>query len=61
MTVLSESPAGQAQQRAAEHTYRPLLDILTGGRTLPDGYDEWGMRTVHVDFTSSNGFRWVSA
>jgi hypothetical protein len=38
--------------------YRPLLDILTEGRTLPDGYDAWGMRTVWPDFTSSNGYRW---
>jgi hypothetical protein len=41
-----------------EKTYRPLLDILTEGRTLPDGYDAWGMRTVWPDFTSSRGFRW---
>jgi hypothetical protein len=38
--------------------YRPLLDILTEGRTLPDGYDGWGMRTVWPDFRSSHGFRW---
>ena len=40
------------------HKYRPLLDILTEGRTLPDGCDIWGMRSVHPDFTSSRGFRW---
>ena len=39
-------------------TYRPLLDILTEGRTLPDGCDTWGMRSVYPDFTSSRGFRW---
>ena len=39
-------------------TYRPLLDILTEGRTLPDGCDFWGMRSVRPDFTSSRGFRW---
>ena len=39
-------------------TYRPLLDILTEGRTLPDGCDIWGMRSVRPDFTSSHGFRW---
>ncbi len=39
-------------------TYRPLLDILTEGRTLPDGCDTWGMRSVRPDFTSSRGFRW---
>jgi hypothetical protein len=38
--------------------HRPLLGILTKGRTLPDGYDAWGMRTVWPDFTSSNGYRW---
>ena len=39
-------------------TYRPLLDILTEGRTLPEGCDTWGMRSVRPDFTSSHGFRW---
>ena len=39
-------------------TYRPLLDILTEGRTLPEGCDTWGMRSVRPDFTSSRGFRW---
>ena len=37
---------------------RPLLDILTEGRTLPDGYDTWAMRSVRPDLTSSRGFRW---
>jgi len=39
-------------------THRQLLDILTEGRTLPDGYDSWAMRTVHPDFSSSRGYRW---
>ena len=39
-------------------TYRPLLNILTQGRTLPAGYDAWSMRSVHPDFTSSHGYRW---
>ena len=39
-------------------TYRPLLDILTEGLTLPEGCDRWGMRSVRPDFTSSRDFRW---
>ena len=43
---------------AAVTTRRPLLDILTDGRTLPDGYDAWAFRSVWPDFTSSHGYRW---
>ena len=42
----------------AKKTHRPLLEILTDGRQLPDGYDAWGVRSVHPDFTSSHGYRW---
>ena len=37
---------------------RPLLSILTDGRELPEGTDQWAMRSVHLDLTSSRGFRW---
>jgi len=53
---MSDQPAIDARQIASRG--RPLLDILTERRTLPDGYDAWGMRAVHPDFRSSYGFRW---
>lgn len=39
---------------------RPLLPILVDfvGLPLPDGCDQWGMRSVHPDLRSSRGFRW---
>ena len=39
-------------------THRPVLPILVGDRTLPDGCDTWGIRSVHADLRSSHGFRW---
>jgi len=36
----------------------PLLDVLTGQRTRPDGYDHWGFRAVWPDLQSSRNFRW---
>ena len=39
-------------------TYRPALPIFVGDRTLPEGCDEWGIRSVHADLRSSRGFRW---
>ena len=53
---MSDQPAIDPRQIASRG--RPLLDILTEHRTLPDGYDAWGMRAVHPDFRSSYGFRW---
>ena len=53
---MSDQPAIDPRQIASRG--RPLLDILTERRTLPDGYDAWGMRAVHPDFRSSYGFRW---
>ena len=41
-----------------EATYLPVLPILVGDRTLPDGCDTWGIRSVHADLRSSRGFRW---
>ncbi len=35
-----------------------LLDLITRDRTLPDGYDQWGIRTVRPDLRSSRGYRW---
>jgi len=37
---------------------RLFLDILTAGRTLPDGYDSWGFKSVRPDFTTYQGYRW---
>jgi hypothetical protein len=41
-----------------EPTHRPFLDILTENRTLPDGYDSWGFKSVRADFTTYGGYRW---
>jgi Pentapeptide repeats (8 copies) len=41
-----------------ETTHRPFLDILTENRTLPDGYDSWGFKSVRADFTTYGGYRW---
>ena len=35
-----------------------LLTVLTDDRTLPEGCDTWGIRSVHPDLMSSRGFRW---
>ena len=35
-----------------------LLDILTEGHELPEGCDTWGIRAVHPDGASRNGFVW---
>ena len=43
---------------ATDTTYRPVLPILVGDRELPEGCDEWGIRTVRADFKSSRGYRW---
>lgn len=37
---------------------RSLLDVLTENRTLPDGYDRWGMKTVDRLRRTANGFFW---
>jgi hypothetical protein len=33
-----------------------LLDVLTEGRELPRGYDSWGIKSVHPDLMTTNGF-----
>src|SRR6266568_4644545 len=35
-----------------------LLEKITANRELPKGYDAWAIRTVDLDFTSSNGYRY---
>ena len=37
---------------------RSLTDIVSEGRTLPDGYDTWGWKMVRPDLTTRDGFRW---
>lgn len=37
---------------------RNPLDIMAEGRTLPEGTDTWGMRTVRPDFRSRFDYRW---
>lgn len=39
-------------------TYVNPLDKITEGRELPEGCTHWGIRSVHPDLRSSNGFRW---
>jgi hypothetical protein len=38
--------------------YRNLLDVLTEGRTLPDGYDSWAIKSTRPDLTTKNGYQW---
>lgn len=45
-----------------------LLDVLTEGRKMPEGCDAWGIRSIHPDGASRNGFvcpmtpgRWAEA
>ena len=37
---------------------RSLTDILSEGRTLPDGYDTWGWKAVRPDLRTRDGYRW---
>lgn len=49
---------------AEAKTHRPFLELLTEGRTLPDGYDTWGFKITRPDLrTFDRGdrkgpFRW---
>lgn len=38
--------------------YRDPLAILTKGRTLPFGYDSWGIKSIGFDGTTKHGFVW---
>jgi hypothetical protein len=35
-----------------------LLDVITKDRELPEGYDQWAIRTVRPDLRSSNNYRY---
>ncbi len=35
-----------------------LLDVLTEGRTLPEGFDRWGIKSVHPDLKTHGGYQW---
>jgi hypothetical protein len=34
------------------------LDVITAGRSLPDGYDSWGVKSVGFDGRTRHGFEW---
>jgi hypothetical protein len=34
------------------------LDVITAGRSLPDGYDSWGVKSVGFDGRTKHGFEW---
>ena len=38
-----------------------LLDVIveTSGATLPDGYDSWGIKSVHPDLRTTHDFIWA--
>lgn len=38
--------------------FENLLDVLTAGRELPDGFDAWGIKSTNPDLTTRGGFRW---
>ena len=38
--------------------YRNPLDIITEGRTLPAGYDSWGVKSVGFDGRTKHGYLW---
>lgn len=35
-----------------------LTDVLVPRYELPEGYDSWGIKSVHPDLTTRNGYRW---
>jgi hypothetical protein len=35
-----------------------LLHVLTKDRTLPDGYDSWGIKSTNPDLRTKNDYRW---
>jgi len=38
--------------------YKNLLDTITEGRTLPEGFDTWGIKSTRPDLTTRGGYRW---
>ena len=39
-------------------SYRNSLDIITEGRTIPDGYDAWALKSTKADGATRNSYRW---
>ena len=41
--------------------YRDLLPVIveTTGATLPEGFDSWGIKSVHPDLKTTREFRWA--
>jgi len=46
---------------SGEREYVNLLDVIveTTGSTLPEGFDSWGLKSVHPDLTTTRNFRWA--
>ena len=40
--------------------YRDLLPVIVEreGAALPDGFDSWGIKSVHPDLRTTHGYRW---
>ena len=40
--------------------YRDLLPVIVEreGAALPDGFDSWGLKSVHPDLRTTRGYRW---
>jgi hypothetical protein len=41
--------------------YRDLLPVVveTSGAQMPDGFDSWGIKSVHPDLMTTRNFRWA--
>lgn len=41
--------------------YRDLLPVVveTSGAQMPEGFDSWGLKSVHPDLTTTHGFWWA--
>ena len=44
-----------ADTTITQHEYRDLLPVIveTTGSALPDGFDSWGIKSVHPDLMTS--------
>jgi hypothetical protein len=47
-----------AREEGVTGVCKPILEVLAGGRVLPDGLDRWGFRSCRPDLGSRNEFRW---
>jgi hypothetical protein len=56
--ALTAELAERDRQVGSEMSTVNLLDVITEGRTLPDGCDAWAIRSVHPDLTSSRDYRY---